>query len=275
MKMSPSEKTMSGFPWHKMKLFDASLKSSFDDSDPRITHALEQPGLYVIRLNGVHPSKGYHVIKLGRTDTARTAKLKTRLRDYFSANPYQFSVVALGLTRRPKFTEKLPTNETHDAMDDKLAKYESANYARGHPVLEAERDLKQFVNAKYQDKLVAYPTQRQEFYNGPIDTVEKIQETMIEGLKNNWNIIDILLFDHRGISEHFHNEQLDIPWHAISGAKRESAPRPHRKDNRVIDGVQLDEPNFQIVPANTRGGLSESLRLLKKPPLLGGKFRWA
>ena len=95
---------MSGFPWHKMKLFDASLKSSFDDSDPRITWALDLPGIYIIRLNGVHPSKGYHVIKLGRTDTAKTAKLKTRLRDYFSANPYQFSVVAMGLTRRPRFT---------------------------------------------------------------------------------------------------------------------------------------------------------------------------
>lgn len=259
-----------------MKYFDSSLKSSrFDDSDPRITWALDLPGLYVIRLNGIHPSKHYHVIKLGRTDTAKTAKLKNRLRDYFSANPYQFSVVALGLTRRPKFTKKLPTNETHDAMDDKLAKFESAAYAKGHPVLEGEHDLLQFVNAKYKDKLVSYPTEREEFYNGPIETVEQIQAAMIDGLKNNWNITDILLFDQGGISEHLHNEQLDIPWYAVSGSKRESAPRPHRKNARVIDGVQLDEPNFQIVPAKTRGGLTESLRLLKKPPMLGGKFRWS
>ena len=265
---------MSGFPWHKMKLFDASLKSSFDDSDPRITWALDLPGIYIIRLNGVNPSKGYHVIKLGRTDTAKTAKLKTRLRDYFSANPYQFSVVAMGLTRRPRFTKKMPTNEL-DAMSDKQDRYESANYARGHPVLEAERDLLQFVNSEYRDMLVTYPTKREEFYNGPIDTVEKIQATMIEGLKNNWNVTDVLLFDQEGISEHLHNEQLDIPWHAVSGSKRESAPRPHRKDARIVNGVQLDEPDFQIVQAKTRGGLSESLRLLKKPPLLGGKFRWS
>lgn len=62
----------------------SSLKGTRDDSDPRITWALDLPGLYVIRLNGVHPSKGYHVIKLGRTDTTKSAKPKTRLRDYFS-----------------------------------------------------------------------------------------------------------------------------------------------------------------------------------------------
>ena len=153
--------------WHRLKLFDSSLKRDgkrFDDSDPRITEALDRPGLYVIRLNSRAPGTHYHVIKLGRTEPTSTAKLKNRLRDYFSANPHQFTVVALALARRPRFARA--ATSVDGAMDDRLARFESAAMARGKPVLEAERDLLRFVNTRYaaaRVSRVSTPTPRQEY----------------------------------------------------------------------------------------------------------------
>ena len=88
---------------------------------------------------------------------------------------------------------------------------------------------------------------------------------MVAALKANWNVHDVLLFNRAGLSQHWHNEQLDIPWIDVPGKDG----RPKRSTLRPVapSARPNDAPRFTQVRFARK---EHSLSLLTRPPMIGG-----